>query len=120
VLLNNNIIFEKIIIMFTPYLNILYSFMSALLISYIAIPKLIHFAKKLNLLDTAGDRSSHKVSTPFFGGIAIFTGFICSLLFWTDNFENIQFILVSILIVFIVGLIDLSYYSFNFSWRSSN
>ena len=80
-LLNNNIIFEKIIIMFTPYLNILYSFMSALLISYIAIPKLIHFAKKLNLLDTAGDRSSHKVSTPFFGGIAIFTGFICSLLF---------------------------------------
>jgi UDP-GlcNAc:undecaprenyl-phosphate GlcNAc-1-phosphate transferase len=106
VLLNNNIIFEKIIIMFTPYLNILYSFMSALLISYIAIPKLIHFAKKLNLLDTAGDRSSHKVSTPFFGGIAIFTGFICSLLFWTDNFENIQFILVSILIVFIVGLID--------------
>jgi UDP-N-acetylmuramyl pentapeptide phosphotransferase/UDP-N-acetylglucosamine-1-phosphate transferase len=79
--------------------------MSALLISYIAIPKLIHFAKKLNLLDTAGDRSSHKVSTPFFGGIAIFTGVIFSLLFWSD-IENIQFILVSILIVFIVGLID--------------
>ena len=92
--------------MLTPYLNILYSFISALLICYIAIPKLIHFAQKLKLLDNAGDRSSHKVSTPFFGGIAIFTGVICSLLFWSDNFENIQFILVSILIVFIVGLID--------------
>ena len=92
--------------MISPYLNIFYSFISAFLISYMAIPKLIHFAQKLKLLDTAGDRSSHKVSTPFFGGIAIFTGVICSLLFWIDNFENIQFILVSILIVFIVGLID--------------
>ena len=92
--------------MLDPYLNIFYSFIFALLICYIAIPKLIHFAQKLKLLDTAGDRSSHKVSTPFFGGIAIFTGVICSLLFWSHNFENIQFILVSILIVFIVGLID--------------
>ena len=92
--------------MIIPYLNILYSFLSALFISYIAIPKLIQFALKLKLLDAAGDRSSHQVSTPFFGGIAIFTGIICSLLFWADNFENIQYTLVSILIVFIVGLID--------------
>jgi len=75
------------------------------LISYLAIPKLIYFAEKLRLLDDAGDRSSHKGSTPFFGGIAIFTGIICSLLFWAD-IENIQYILVSILIVFIVGVID--------------
>ena len=92
--------------MINPYLNILYSFLTAMLISYLAIPKLIYFAQKLKLLDQAGERSSHKVSTPFFGGIAIFTGIICSLLFWTDDFENIQYILVSILIVFIVGLID--------------
>jgi len=91
--------------MITPYLNIFFSFLTALLISYLAIPKLIYFAEKLRLLDDAGDRSSHKVSTPFFGGIAIFTGIICSLLFWAD-IENIQYILVSILIVFIVGVID--------------
>ena len=91
--------------MITPYSNIFFSFLTALLISYLAIPKLIYFAEKLRLLDDAGDRSSHKVSTPFFGGIAIFTGIICSLLFWAD-IENIQYILVSILIVFIVGVID--------------
>ncbi|MDB9909988.1 undecaprenyl/decaprenyl-phosphate alpha-N-acetylglucosaminyl 1-phosphate transferase [Flavobacteriales bacterium] len=85
--------------------NFFFYFLSAFLITYLAIPKLIHFAKKLNLLDTSGDRSSHKVSTPFFGGIAIFTGVIFSLLFWSD-IESIQFILVSILTVFIVGLID--------------
>ena len=91
--------------MITPDLNIFFSFLTALLISYLAMPKLIYFAEKLRLLDDAGDRSSHKVSTPFFGGIAIFTGIICSLLFWAD-IENIQYILVSILIVFIVGVID--------------
>jgi UDP-GlcNAc:undecaprenyl-phosphate GlcNAc-1-phosphate transferase len=85
--------------------NIFFSFLSALLISYIAIPKLIHFAQKLELFDNGGDRASHQGSTPFFGGIAIFTGVICSLLFWAD-IENILYILVSILIVFIVGLID--------------
>ena len=88
-----------------PFLNLIYSFLTAFLISYLAIPKLIHFAHKLELLDNGGDRASHEGSTPFFGGIAIFTGVICSLLFWAD-IENIQFILVSILIVFIVGLID--------------
>ena len=91
--------------MIIPYLNIFYSFISALLICYIAIPKLIYFAQKLRLLDNGGDRASHQGSTPFFGGIAIFTGVVSSLLFWSD-IENIQYILVSILIVFIVGLID--------------
>jgi len=86
-------------------LNIIFSLISAFLITYVAIPKLIYFAEKLSLFDTAGDRASHKGSTPFFGGIAIFTGIICSLLFWAD-IENIQYILVSILIVFIVGIID--------------
>ena len=87
------------------YLNIIFSIVSTFLITYLAIPKLIYSAKKLKLLDNAGDRSSHQGSIPFFGGIAIFTGVACSLLFWSD-IENIQFILVSILIVFIVGLID--------------
>jgi UDP-GlcNAc:undecaprenyl-phosphate GlcNAc-1-phosphate transferase len=91
--------------MIIPYLNIIFSLITAFLITYLAIPKLIYFARKLKLLDNGGDRASHQGSTPFFGGIAIFTGVICSLLFWAD-IENIQYILVSILIVFIVGLID--------------
>ncbi len=91
--------------MTTLDLNFFFSLLTAFLITYLAIPKLIHFAHKLELLDNGGDRASHRGSTPFFGGIAIFTGVIFSLLFWAD-IENIQFILVSILIVFIVGLID--------------
>ena len=91
--------------MINPELNIVFSLITAFLITYVAIPKVIFFAEKLRLLDEAGIRASHKGSVPIFGGIAIFTGIIFSLLFWAD-IENIQFILVSILIVFFVGVID--------------
>ena len=91
--------------MITTDLDIIFSLITAFFISFLAIPRLIEFAHKLKVFDNGGDRASHEGSTPFFGGIAIFTGVICSLLFWAD-IEDIQYILVSILIVFIVGLID--------------
>ena len=91
--------------MTTLELNIIFSFFTALLITYVAIPKVIFFSEKLRLFDSAGKRASHEGSTPVFGGIAIFSGIIFSLLFWAE-IENIQFILVSLLIVFFVGVID--------------
>ena len=91
--------------MIIPELNIIFSLITAFLITYLAIPKIIFFTKKLRLFDSAGDRASHKGNTPIFGGIAIFSGIIFSLLFWAD-IENIQYLLVSILIVFFVGVID--------------
>ena len=89
----------------TPDLNIIFSFFTALIITYVAIPKVIFFSEKLRLFDSAGKRASHEGSIPVFGGIAIFAGIIFSLLFWAE-IENIQFILVSFLIVFFVGVID--------------
>ena len=91
--------------MISPELNIIFSSITAFLITYVAVPKVIFFAEKLRLLDEAGARDSHVGSIPVFGGIAIFSGIIFSLLFWAD-IENIQYILVSILIVFFVGVID--------------
>jgi len=91
--------------MIIPELNIIFSLITAFLITYVAIPKVIFFAEKLRLFDEAGDRASHKGSVPIFGGIAIFSGIIFSLLFWAD-IENIQYLIVSILIVFFVGVID--------------
>ena len=91
--------------MISSELNIVFSLITAFLITYVAIPKVIFFAEKLRLLDQAGTRASHNGSVPIFGGLAIFTGIIFSLLFWAD-IENIQYLLVSILIVFFVGVID--------------
>jgi len=75
------------------------------MITYFAIPKVIFFAQKFRLSDVAGKRASHEGSVPIFGGIAIFSGIIFSLLFWTE-LASIQFIIASLLIVFFVGVID--------------
>ena len=91
--------------MISPELSIIFSIITSFLITYLAIPKVIFFAEKLRLFDSAGDRASHVGSVPIFGGIAIFSGIIFSLLFWAD-IENIQYLLVSILIIFVVGVID--------------
>lgn len=91
--------------MIVPELNIIFSFLTAFLITFVAIPKVIFFAERLRLIDLPGERASHKGSVPVFGGIAIFAGLMFSLLFWSE-LANIQFILVSFLLVFFVGVID--------------
>ncbi len=87
------------------FTSILFAFLTSLIITYVVIPKVIFFADKFRLTDVPGERSSHKRSVPIFGGIAIFSGIIFSLLFW-GKLDSIQFILVSLVIVFFVGVID--------------
>ena len=89
----------------TEHIDMLFSYGTSFLITFLAIPKIIHFSGVFRLFDQAGDRAAHKGSIPIFGGIAIFSGIIFSLLFWAD-IEKIQFILVSLLVVFFVGVID--------------
>ena len=91
--------------MSSPDYNILFALINSFLITYVAIPKVIFFAQQFRLTDVAGKRAAHEGSTPIFGGIAIFSGIIFSLLFWAE-LENIQFLITSFLIVFFVGVID--------------
>ena len=91
--------------MFSPDINIFFALIGSFLITYVAIPKVIFFSQRFRLADRAGSRSSHKGSIPVLGGVAIFSGIISSLLIFAD-LPNIQFIIVSLLIVFFVGLID--------------
>ena len=91
--------------MFDTDYNILFAFLTSLIITYLAIPKVIFFAEKFRLADVPGERASHETSIPIFGGIAIFSGVISSLLFW-GMLDSMQFILVSLLVVFFVGVID--------------
>lgn len=91
--------------MFNTEYNVFFAFLISLVITYVAIPKVIVFAEKFRLADVPGERSSHKKTIPIFGGIAIFSGIIFSLLF-LGRLDSIQFILASFLIVFFVGVID--------------
>ena len=91
--------------MFSSELNIVFSFLSSFLLTFLIIPKIILFSKRLRLFDMPGHRAAHNSGVPIFGGVAIFIGVIFSLLIWGD-LENIQFLLASLLVVFFVGLID--------------
>lgn len=91
--------------MFNTDYSIYFAFFTSLIVTYFSIPKIILFAEKFRLSDVPGERASHEKSVPIFGGVAIFSGILLSLLFW-GTFDNIQVILISLLLVFFVGIID--------------
>jgi len=88
--------------------DIILSFITAFLLTYLAIPSIIHVATKKNLVDEPGERRSHSVSTPSLGGIGIFAGVIFSIILWTPfrYFGDLQYILCSFIIIFLIGAKD--------------
>ena len=89
--------------------NLILSFTTALVITFVVIPPLIRFAKNKNLYDEPdSDRKSHTTKTPTLGGIAIFAGVIFSISFWTKfiGFPEIQYIITAITIMAFIGIID--------------
>ena len=91
--------------MFNSLLHIIFPLLTSFVVTYLAIPKIIHFANKNNFFAKGGGRHSHENQTPIFGGIAISAGLLFSLLFWA-KLEEIQFILVGLIIVYFIGLLD--------------
>ena len=88
--------------------DIILSFLTAFTLTYFAIPSIINIAKKKNLTDEPDERRSHTESTPSLGGIAIFAGVIFSIILWTPFglFGDLQYILCSFIIVFLIGAKD--------------
>ena len=86
-------------------LYIIFPLFTSFVVTYLAIPKIMHFANQSRLFAKGGGRHSHKGEIPIFGGIAIFSGLLFSLLFWA-KLEDIQFVLVSLIIIFFIGILD--------------
>ncbi len=88
--------------------SVILSFITAFLLTLVAIPSIISVAHKKKLFDEPGDRRSHTVSTPSLGGIGIFAGVIFSIILWTpfDVFGDLQYILCSFIIIFLIGAKD--------------
>jgi len=91
--------------------DVILSFVTAFALTYFAIPSIIAVAKKKKLLVKPNGRSSHKISTPSLGGIAIFAGAVFSIVMWTSFGENqyvnnLQYILCSFIIIFLIGVKD--------------
>ena len=79
----------------------------ALVISLIATPPVKRFAERIGAMDTPKDnRRVHKVPTPRLGGLAIFIGFVLSVVFFVEIDREIQGILLGAVVIVSVGVVD--------------
>ena len=79
----------------------------AFLLSFSATPMVISLAHKLNAIDVPKDkRRIHKKPTPLIGGLAIFYGFIVSVLCFAVLDRETAGILIGSVIIVVVGMID--------------
>jgi len=88
--------------------DIVLAFITSFTLTYLAIPSIIHVAIKKNLMDEPGERRSHSTRTPSLGGIGIFAGTLFSIILWTpfEIFGDLQYILCSFIIIFLIGAKD--------------
>ncbi len=79
----------------------------AFLVAFAATPMVISLAHKLNAIDVPKDkRRIHKKPTPLIGGLAIFYGFIVSVLCFATLDRETVGILIGCVIIVVVGMID--------------
>jgi len=79
----------------------------ALVISFAATPAVKLLANRIGAIDVPKDaRRVHKSPIPRLGGLAIFLGFILSVLLFADITRQIQGILIGAVIIVIIGVID--------------
>lgn len=88
--------------------DIILSFITAFVLVYLAIPSIINIARVKHLYDVPDHRKSHAGVVPTLGGVAIFAGVIFSIILWTpfDVFGDLQYILCSFIIIFLIGAKD--------------
>lgn len=88
--------------------DIILSFITAFLLVYLAIPSIINIARVKHLYDVPDHRKSHDEAVPTLGGVAIFAGVIFSIILWTpfEVFGDLQYILCSFIIIFLIGAKD--------------
>lgn len=79
----------------------------AFFVSFATTPMVISLAHKVNALDVPKDaRRMHKKPTPLLGGLAIFYGFIVSVICFVILDTEMAGILIGSTIIIVVGIID--------------
>ena len=86
--------------------NLTLTFLWAFLIALFAVPSIIQVAYFKNLLDEPNHRTIHNSSTPRLGGLAIFTGFMSSIMIFGKLNLGIQQLMAGTLLLFFIGVKD--------------
>ena len=88
-------------------LTSLFAFILALAISFACTPAVRMLAIKIKAVDVPKDnRRMHKVPIPRMGGLAIFAGFLVSVLFFVPLGTEFRSILIGALTLVVLGIID--------------
>lgn len=89
------------------YFKLIFGFLTAFFLTYIAIPKIIRVSYRKNLMDEPGNRSSHVKKVPNLGGLAIFFAIsIAASVFSYELFGRFIFLFASMVILMFTGLMD--------------
>lgn len=95
-------------IYFRDYKFALLCFITAFVITLIAIPPIISLINKYRLYDTPNARKEHKTPIPTMGGIAILAGMMTALFLWfpfTNEVPQVSFFF-AISVLFGLGIMD--------------
>jgi len=71
-----------------------------------AIPSIMYVAEKKQLLNVPNNRTTHLVSVPRLGGLAIFGGFVSAVMIFGKVNQDIQYLLAGCLIIFYIAIKD--------------
>lgn len=84
------------------------AFLASLIISLVSIPSIIKVANLKKLFDEPDERTVHDYSVPTLGGLAIFSGFTVSALFFCDIIiiPELKYIVAGTVILFFIGIKD--------------
>ena len=71
-----------------------------------AIPSIIYVAETKQLLNFPNERTTHLVSVPRLGGLAIFAGFVSAVMIFGKVTSEVQYLLAGCLVIFYIAVKD--------------
>lgn len=83
-----------------------WAFIIALVVTYLCTPLVKVFAIRVGAIDKPDSRKVHQVSIPRLGGLAIFVGYMVSVLYSISDLGSITGLLLGSLVIVAVGIWD--------------
>jgi UDP-N-acetylmuramyl pentapeptide phosphotransferase/UDP-N-acetylglucosamine-1-phosphate transferase len=89
--------------------SIIFCLLSSFIIAYLLTPEIIKVAHANEIHDQPDERKIHAHKVSRFGGVAIFFGFLISMLIWSfieNQLMNIQYFAAALTAIFMIGIRD--------------
>src|SRR5579872_2228235 len=88
-------------------MKIFFSLLFSYLVTFYLVPFCSAIAYRFHILDVPdGKIKMHKKVVPYLGGVAVYGGFLCGLVFTMPFYNQIFFLLVGSSLLLLLGLVD--------------